>query len=409
MRRKLFHAVVLGLCMMGFHGCATMMAEKVGPTSIQQAQEEIPEAQLLDVGILPFGSDLMTEEDAKKKGTHPDIRKAEGHFMAYHLKNTLQGSSHWGAVRTIPGQSPGSELVVQGKILESNGEELIVKVEVLDARGKTWLSKAYEAEVEENAYSGLELGQKDVFQDLYNAIANDVADFKKNLNPEEIREIRTVAKLRFAADFAPDPFAEYLAEDKKEGFRITKLPADNDPMMVRLLKIRNRDHMYLDILNQHYDWFYNEMWPAYENWRKANLVERQALRKMKRSAYMRQAAGALMMALAIALGAGDVDNTQALQNVLIIGGAATLGSGINISRQAEIHSAAIKELSESFGSEMKPVFMELEGQEVELTGSAEEQYQRWRDLLHKIYYAETGFDPAPQEADQPEGETTPQE
>jgi hypothetical protein len=293
-------------------------------------------------------------------------------------------------------------LLVRGKILESNGEELVVKIDVLDATGRIWLSKAYEARVEDNAYTGLEIGQKDVFQDLYNAVANDVAHFRENLTPEEIHEIRTVAKLRFAADFAPDPFAGYLLEDEKEEFRIAKLPADNDPMMARLQKIRNRDHMYLDTLNQHYEWFYNEMWPAYENWRLADLVERQALRKMKRSAYMRQAAGALMMALAIALGAGDVDNTQALQNVLIIGGAATLGSGISISRQAEIHSAAVKELSESFGSEMKPVVLELEGQKVELTGSAEEQYRRWRDLLHKIYQAETGFEPAPQKADQPE-------
>ena len=407
MKRNLLYAVVLGLYALAFHGCATMTTEKVGPTSIHQAQEEIPESQLLDVGIMAFESEVLTEEEAEDKGTHPDIRKAEGHFMGYHLKNTLQQSSHWGAVRTIPGESPGTELLVRGKILESNGEELIVKVEALDATGRTWLSKAYEAEAEEDSYEGLELGQKDVFQDLYNAIANDMADFKDNLSPEEIEEIRTVARLRFAADFAPDPFADYLAEDEKKGFSITKLPAETDPMMERLLKIRNRDAMYLDTLNQHYEWFYNEMWPAYESWREANLVERQALRKMKRSAYMRQAAGALMMALAIALGAGDVDNTGALQNVLIVGGAAAIGSGINISRQAKIHSAAIKELSESFGSEMKPVVMEFEGEKFELTGSAAEQYQRWRDLLHQIYYTETGFDPVPREEDQPLDETQP--
>ena len=98
-----------------------------------------------------------------------------------------------------------------------------------------------------------------------------------------------------------------------------------------------------------------------------------------------------MMALAIALG-GQVDNT-ALLNAMVFTGGAVIINGINISKQAEIHAMAIQELSESFGNEMKPVVMEFQGKEYELTGSAEEQYARWRELLKKIYYAETGFGP----------------
>ena len=41
---------------------------------------------------------------------------------------------------------------------------------------------------------------------------------------------------------------------------------------------------------------------------------------------------------------------------------------------------------------MKPVVMEFQGKKYELTGSAEEQFKRWRELLRKIYRAETGFD-----------------
>ena len=70
-------------------------------------------------------------------------------------------------------------------------------------------------------------------------------------------------------------------------------------------------------------------------------------------------------------------------------------SGFNISKEAEIHEAAIQELSESFSSEMKPVVMEFEGKQYELTGSAEEQFMQWRELLRKIYFAETGFEPEP--------------
>jgi hypothetical protein len=42
---------------------------------------------------------------------------------------------------------------------------------------------------------------------------------------------------------------------------------------------------------------------------------------------------------------------------------------------------------------MQPVVMEFEGKQYELSGSAEEQFNHWRELLRKIYYAETGFEP----------------
>jgi hypothetical protein len=78
---------------------------------------------------------------------------------------------------------------------------------------------------------------------------------------------------------------------------------------------------------------------------------------------------------------------------MILVGGQVIVQGFNITKEAEIHSAAIKELSESFGSEMRPVVMEFEGQQYELTGSAEEQFKRWRELLEQIYILETGFDP----------------
>jgi hypothetical protein len=63
-----------------------------------------------------------------------------------------------------------------------------------------------------------------------------------------------------------------------------------------------------------------------------------------------------------------------------------------VSKQTKIHAAALEELSESFDDEMKPIVIQFEDEQYELTGSAEEQYNRWRELLRKIYYEETGFD-----------------
>lgn len=378
-----------------FAGCATYGSHKVNPTPIKYAEAEIPENQLIDVGILVFESEELTPEKAEKEGTNAHIRKAESHFMPYHLKNTLHQSGHWGAIQVIPAETNSVDLLVKGKIIESNGETLVLEIDVVEATGKRWFKKKYSAEASESIYAGNRAGEKDAYQNLYNTIANDMAEFKMKLTPSEIKTIRTVAKLKFAQEFAPDAFEGYLAKDKKGRLNVKRLPADNDPMMARLLKIREREYMYVDTLNNQYERFYNEMWPSYENWRKLNLTERAAIKKIKREALTKQLIGALLIAGAIAAGSKDSGAARVVAPAIVIIGGQVLISGWNVSKEAEIHSAAIEELSESFGNEMQPVVMEFEGQQYELTGTAEEQFKHWRELLRQIYFAETGFAPTP--------------
>lgn len=378
--------------LMLFAGCATFNAQKVGPTTIMKAQEEIFEEQLLDVGILVFESDKMTQEQAQKKHTSQEIRKAEQHFMPYHLKNTLQQSSYWGAVRVLPGETESIDVLVKGKMLESNGEQLILQVDVMDATRKKWFSKKYKSEASLAFYSGNRAGEKDAYQDIYNIISNDMANFFKKLSPEEIKNIRTVSKLKFAQDFAPTVYDGYLTGDEKDLISVNRLPADGDTIMTRLLKIREREYMYVDTLNEYYQEYYANMWSSYENWRKLNYEEIKAIRKIESNALKQKLLGALLVAGAIALNAGEVKNTGALQVGMILIGGQVIVNGFNVTKEAEIHSAAIKELSESFGSEMQPIVMEFEGKQYELTGSAEEQFKHWRELLRQIYITETGFD-----------------
>jgi hypothetical protein len=376
-------------------GCATHSSQKVNPTAIEQAQFEIPEEQLLDVGILVFESKELTPEEAKDEGTNAEIRKAETHFIPYHLKNTLHQSGHWGAIEVIPAETNSVDLLVKGTILESNGQKLVLEIDVKDATGKRWFKKKYSAKASESYYSGNKVGEKDAYQDVYNTIANDMAEYKIKLSAVEIKTIRTVSKLKFAQEFAPDAFNGYLVQDKKGHFSINRLPADNDPMMDRLLQIREREYMYVDTLNRQYDGFYNEMWPPYENWRKLNLTEREAMQKIKREALTKQLLGALLVAGAIAAGSQDSNIGRAVAPAMVIIGGQVFISGWNVSKEAEMHSTAIEELSDSFGNEMQPVTMEFEGQQYELTGSAEEQFKRWKQLLREIYFAETGFEPNP--------------
>ena len=394
--KKYFHLIAsVAVILLVVSGCATYQAQKIGPTPIMKAQKEIAEDQLLDVGVLVFESETLSEEKAEEEGTNNDIRQAESHFVPYHLKNTLQQSGQWGAVQVIPAETNSIDLLVKGEILESNGMYLGLKVEVVDATGKRWFIKNYREEATEISYGANRPGRRDAFQNIYNAIANDMAIFKTKLAPEQISKIRTTAKLKFAEEFAPDAFQGYLVKNKKDTFAIKRLPADDDPMMDRLLKIREREYMYVDTLNEQYDVYYNTMWSSYENWRQLNMTERKAIKEIKRRALTRQIVGALLLAGAIAAGTGHSGNMVALQTSMVLIGGQVIMDGFNISKEAEIHEAAIQELSQSFSGEMKPVVMEFEGKQYELTGSAAEQFKQWRLLLRAIYYAETGFEPNP--------------
>ncbi|MGE5256550.1 MAG: hypothetical protein ACM3KE_07750 [Hyphomicrobiales bacterium] len=379
-------AAALGaICVLG---CATT---KVGPTPMLQASQEIPEDQLLDVGIVVFSSEPMTQEEARKEGTHPEIRKAEQNFIPYHLKNTLQQSSQWGTVRVLPGETESADLLIKGRIIKSTGESLEVRIEARDATGRVWLDKTYEAEATSASYISLEMGEKDAFQDLYNRVANDLAEQRMKLTPQEAKAIRTVAQLRFANRFAPEVYNGYLKKGPDDLLTVNRLPAPGDPMMDRLLKIRERELLFVDTLNQQYEGFYARMWPSYENWRRSALDEQKARDKIERDALIREVGGALLLAGAIALGAARRDMMPIAVGMGVIGGQ-VIYNGYNLSKQTEMHSEAIRELSETFGSEMKPILVEFEGQTYELTGPADEQFKRWRELLREIYRTETGFD-----------------
>ena len=384
--------VVIFLLTAGLTGCATTASQKIEMIPILTAEREIPEDQLLDVGIMVFESDPIDDETAKQQGTNEAVRKAERHFIPSHLKSTMQRSSHWGAVRVLPKQTDGVELLVTGKILESNGERLAVEVTAKDATGETWLAGTYEMTANRTVYGDNQPGRKDPFQNIYNEISNDLAEIKAEKGPEALRAIRKTAGMKFAAEFAPDAFGDYLKTDGEDRLKIVRLPADDDPMMARVLNIRDREYMFVDTLNAQYENYYAGMWPSYLDWRKLNLDERLAVKKIKREAMYRQLAGALLIAGAVVLGSTSNNNTGGLQAGMVIVGGQVLIDGFNVSKEAEIHAEAIEELGESFGNEMEPVTMEFEGRQVELTGTAEEQFEKWRGLLKQIYRSETGFE-----------------
>lgn len=361
-----------------------------------QAQEEIPEDLLLDVSIQVFDPNLppgLEDWEIREKDIFPDVRRAEGTYIAVKLMQVLQSTGQWGAVRVVPRGTETADVRVRGTIEESNGSKLVLRIEAHDSSGQRWLSEKYKQEADPGAYqdpSQVATLRDDPFRGVYNQIANDLLAERRKLDPEELRTLRQISELQFAADLAPDAFDGYLDTDRKGRYELLRLPAEDDPMLDRVRDIRHRDYLFIDTLTDHYANFYARMDPAYDNWRKFAYQEEEARREIRRKARRRKILGALGI-LAGVLASPDSRIEAAASDAAILGGVVALQSGIAKGREAKIHEEALKELAASFDAEVDPLLIEVEGQTLRLTGSVETQYRTWRELLRTLFLEETGF------------------
>jgi hypothetical protein len=241
----------------------------------------------------------------------------------------------------------------------------------------------------------IEPAKKDTFQDLFNTITNDLVEYRNRLAPGEILEIQRVAELRYGREMAPEVYGNYLSNDKNGQLHIVRLPAANDPMLARIRNIRVRDDMLIDAINGYYEGYYLDLWEPYSNWRKFRGEEVSTMREIEREALKRKIIGAAAIIGAIAMGASSNEETRArtstLQNVMIAGGAYSIYTGMQKSKEVAINKEVIEELGASFSSEAEPLVVEVEGETIRLTGSAEEKYAQWRQILKEMYASETGL------------------
>ena len=376
-------------------GCSTLGSSRDvdGNVPLNKAVVEVSEGQLLDVWIELFDPGELPDDEEEAMGLSMDIRAAEARYMPEQLRTAMESTGYWGAVRVVPQDTEGSELLVRGAIIVSNGAELELEITALDATGREWFNRNYEEEIEVDSYRQRSLSGDDIFHSLYHTIANDLAEFRQSLTASDITTIRQVAELRFAADLSPEAFDDYLVLDRKGRYSVVRLPAADDPMLRRVLAIRDRDFLLIDTLNGHFDNFSREMDSPYNEWRKARSEEAAALRKVENDALKRKLLGAAAILGAIVVESSNNGNygSSVLRDSLILGGAYAIKSGFDIGAETDIHRDAIIELDESFSSEARPLVVEVEGEVHELTGSAEAQYAQWRALLKRIYATETGF------------------
>jgi hypothetical protein len=394
--RRLLWLFLAALGTLGLFGCAAGPAKQsVAPTEAIRANEAPPEATLLDVGIQVFQTVPVEAGEAEEQGTHPKILEAEARYIPFHLKNTLQQTGQWGAVRVVPARAEEVDVSVSGTLLESNGETLRVAVKVVDGTGRVWFHNEYAAEANEKSYETLDKKDREPYQDLYNRVANDMLAYRERLSASELSAIRQISLLKFARSVAPHAFGDYLTQDGEGIFRVSKLPADKDPMFERVNRIRGREHMFIDTVNLYYSNLYDDMRQPYGQWRRSSLQELNQKRALERKAWERRLLGiAAIVGGAVVSSQSNSSGNVAAGNVLVIGGYEVFRSGQQFANDAKVHEAALKELGVSFKADVAPVLDEVEGRTLKLSGSVDAQYAEWRKTLRELFAKETGLSPA---------------
>ena len=384
--------LLLSFGFLALSGCATHTVKTTSYTPIIQDSQNINEDFLLDVGVAIFDPGIDELDDDQEQLTNHQVRLAESRYAPYLLSETLQRSANWGIVRLMPNANSPMDVFINGVILESNGETMSMRVSVSDSTGRQWYQKEYEQAISQFSYDPSQRQQNDPFQILYNNIANDLLEWRqKNISEPDITEIRTVSEMLFAKRFSSQVFDSYLAQDRNGVYQITSLPSDDDPLLQRIRDIRERDFMFIDTVQDYYATYVRQMRLPYDSWREQSYHETIELRELEASARRRFIAGAATVVAGIAAA------TQGSNYGTQIGGAAAVGAGAYLIRsgfdkraEAQMHMEALEELGQSLEDEVAPQVISLEDRSITLTGSVEEQYEQWREILADLYAAEVG-------------------
>jgi hypothetical protein len=358
--------------------CQSETFRSVDLTPPAQITEEIPDEHLLDVGIAVFNPNVPPSYDAAQQLlVNAEVRRAESYYMPYVLKTVLESTGNWGAVRMVPDETHAVDLLVSGKIVESQGERLVLSVQARDACGTVWFDRTYEALASKYAYGESLPRSADPFQHTYTRIANDLAAHFVELTDPELRRIRRTAEMQFARDLLPVAYEDYVERTDTGMTNVKRLPASDDPMMLNVRRVREREFMFIDTLDGHYAEYQRRVQPLYQIWRRSAYTEAMAgieLRQKRRRQIM---AGTLSILGGIAGGPATFAG--------ITTGADLLQDSFAERDEAEQHAEALREVSAAMESEVMPHTLELENRTVELTGTVAQQYAELRRILRDDY------------------------
>lgn len=318
----------------------------------------------LDISISVFEMNLPADKKKQRElDIYPEVRKAEVRYIPAFLQLRLMDSGIWGAVRLLPSDDIGAELLIKGKIIRSDGTRLVLKISATDSTGRIWINKIYAGRAVDSVSEKKSIEGSEPFLSLYDEITRDLAEVYAKLSVADVNKIKTVSQLRYAAFLSPETFASYLSKNEDGRYIVNHLPAHNDPDFLRIEKIRKHEFLFIDIVNEQYHAFFVNIRPVYDLWRKYRREQRAS------DAYIlaRKANGG---------------------NKFSRGSYLALRETYNNFRLAYVKDQYLDEISKRFNNETKATDIKLKNSIFHLTGARKDQYTQWRSILKKIYKLE---------------------
>ena len=393
MRLLLNPTILMIWLITGLAGCSTQTVRVVDMTPPKQLTQSLPEDQLLDVGISTFVGNIPEDYDERiAQIISPEIRRAEIQYLPYITKNLIQSSGNWGAVRVVPRPSLAVDVIVSGEIIESTGETLKLKIAVHDATGRQWYEKDYSALASKYAYEDSFPQDIDAFQSIYKEITDDLLEYRLTLSKSDIQQIRAVAEMRFAQSFSSEAFGEHVIQEESGQYRLLKLPTEDDPMLASVRKVREREYLFIDTIDEYYANFHRSVYPTYQVWRKASYVDMITYKKLQTQAKNRIVGGAIGLVGSVGTIYASDDWAADTSGIAgVIGSATVISKAILKKNEAEQYAERLRELATETERELVPTTIELENRTVKLQGSVEEQYTELRSILKTLYYEDLGL------------------
>ena len=314
----------------------------------------LPASASLNVSIAVFDpgipEDMALHRDLQ---VFPKIREIESLFLPLVLRQALVDSGEWGAVRVIPEADPAAELSITGSISRSDGGTLEVTIVAVDASGHEWINQTY--------------ASVDGYQLLNDDIARDLLHTRGIFDAKALSNIVNISLLRYAEALAPEAFDGYIEKGEDGQFRLVRLPAENDPMMARIHRVRGVEYVMTDAIDEKFNELHAEIESVYDVWREY----RQWSYKFKADEAQRNAARS--------------SNYES-------GSYEALRRAYDDYRMDRLAAQEQEKWIVGFDNEVGPVIERIETRVAELNGWVEDGYLEWGRILEELFEIESGLE-----------------
>ena len=362
----------------------------------------------LNLAVVVFDPGLdETDDQMRKKGVWPEVRKAESIRTAVRVKQTIQRLNQFEQVTVAPSTTVSADLYLMGAIEESTTEDMRVRWRLLDARGVTWIPwNTVDYRVALGWHQRYYKPGKDAFQPIYDEIAQKVyaklkiyakdhgrvskrnesrirrGDATKLSKLDEVTNTRDLVMARF---FAPSVFADTIKENKRRELQINYLPDLESEDWYKTRAFALRDEATALQYDTRYNMFFDQINPSYEAWLNELYPFARESRRERRRANTEKLIGGIFLLASIAMaGADTVGAADAAIGAGLVGGGLLVKSLIDRSDYKR-NLNLFNEMSANYHDNFEPINVEIEKQIVTLEGTAHQQFTLWRQMLKEEY------------------------